>query len=66
MHRGMKTVWVLQNGKYRSVAEKQGFKGLEEWENEEMKQLELDYKIRVLNCLPKDYELWAVENHQTF
>lgn len=47
-----------------SLAVEQVFKGLEEWENKEMKLLELDYKIKVLNCLPKECEFWAVENHQ--
>lgn len=35
-------------------------------ESEDMKWLELNYKIKVLESLPKEYELQTVENHQTF
>jgi len=43
-------------------------KVLKAWrmESEDMKWLELNYKIKVLESLPKEYELQTVENHQTF
>lgn len=50
-----------KNGKCSSVAGEQGLKNLEEWENE-MKQLDLDYKVKILKCLPKNFKLWAAEN----
>lgn len=72
-HRG--TAWHSAeagelHGLYRmlSVALWLRSKVLKAWrmESEDMKWLELNYKIKVLESLPKEYELQTVENHQTF